>query len=333
MLDEVVVPWPLGARGRDQPGHGVELVVAREDQGLALHGPDALGVLDLLLTRLQEDVGAEDVEEALAGEHVVPEVVRLVPVGVRRVPLAAVHGAGVAAPVEGQEARTLAGELRRHVDFFGVGREVDDRSLPEAEERRVGVPVSLILADSVAPGLTGHLVLEFAGGDRHTVEREDDVDRVLLAGVARHLPRDREVVGLEPGDCIGIECVRRLEIREPEGLAVEPEAVAEYVQRPLEVQFLHQRRDDALFEVGTVEPDHLGPLVGLGRLDEGDGARREECPVDVPLGEVALPPADPEQRRPDVGLEGLLGMGGGHGELLPAAYFACVIILARRSSR
>ena len=89
---EVVAPRPVGACGGDQPVDGVELVVAREDHRLALLGAGALRVLDLLLAGLEEDVGAEDVEEALAFEHLAPEVVGAVAVGVGRVAGAAVDG-------------------------------------------------------------------------------------------------------------------------------------------------------------------------------------------------------------------------------------------------
>ena len=72
-------------------------------------------------------------------------------------------------------------------DLVGVGGEVDEGATLEAEERRVGVAVLLVLADGVAPVLAGHRVLEFAHRHRHAVEHEDEVERVALARVARHL--------------------------------------------------------------------------------------------------------------------------------------------------
>ena len=44
----------------------------------------------------------------------------------------------------------------------GFGGEVDEGAALEAEERRVGVAVLLVLADGVVPGLAGHRVLELA---------------------------------------------------------------------------------------------------------------------------------------------------------------------------
>ena len=143
-------------------------------------------------------------------------------------------GAGVAAAVERQEARAGAGEARRHVDLVGVGGEVDEGAPLEAEERRAGVAVLLVLADGVAPVLAGHRVLEFARRHRHAVEREDEVERVLLARVARDLPRDGQLVALEAREGVRVEAVRRREVREAERLPVEAEAVAQHVERALE---------------------------------------------------------------------------------------------------
>ena len=56
VLNQVVVPRPVRRRGRHQPPHSVQLVVAREDQRLPRHGARALVVLDLLVTALDEHV-------------------------------------------------------------------------------------------------------------------------------------------------------------------------------------------------------------------------------------------------------------------------------------
>ena len=333
VLDEVVAPRPVGAGRLDEPVDGVELVVAREDHRLALLRARALRVLDLLLAGLEEDVGAEDVEEALAFEHLAPEVVGAVAVGVGRVARAAVDGAGVAAAVERQEARAGAGEARRHVDLVGVGGEVDEGAPLEAEERRAGVAVLLVLADGVAPGLARHRVLELARRHRHAVEREDEVERVALARVARRLPRDGQLVAPEAREGVRVEAVRRREVREAERAPGEAEAVAQHVERALEVELPRELRDDQRLDIAAVQAGHARPLVGLRLADEGDGARGEQRPLDVPLAEVARAPPGIEEHRLDGGLEGLLGGVGGHGELVSSVLFACVIILARRSSR
>jgi hypothetical protein len=69
MLDEVVVPRPLGPRRHHQPPHGVELVVAREDHRLDLHLATTVGAL---LLDLQVDEAGENVEQAVALERLLP---------------------------------------------------------------------------------------------------------------------------------------------------------------------------------------------------------------------------------------------------------------------
>ena len=291
MLDQVVAPRSLGPGGRDQRPDGVELVVAREDHILALHRARALRVLDLLLAALDEDVGADDIEEALPVQHLLPKVAAAVARAVLGVAGAAADGTGVASAVKGQEARPLAGEARRHMDLVGVGGEMDEGALLETEDRSIGVAVLLVLADGVGPTLAGHRVLELAGCHRYAVEREDKIEGVAAAGTARDLPRDGELVAREPSQGLGVQPVRRFEGSEAEGLAVELEAVPQDVQRPLEVELLHQRIGDHRRAAVSVEAGHLRPLLGLGLAQEGDGARGKQRPLDVPLAEVARAPA------------------------------------------
>ena len=64
VLDQVVVARAFDSRCGDESVDRVELVVAREDDRLALDRSRTLLVLDLLFARLGEDVGANDVEES-----------------------------------------------------------------------------------------------------------------------------------------------------------------------------------------------------------------------------------------------------------------------------
>ena len=62
VLDQVVVPRPLGLRRRQQLPHGVELMVAGEDDRLLA---DLLTALDLLIDGQVHEAG-EDVEPSVA---------------------------------------------------------------------------------------------------------------------------------------------------------------------------------------------------------------------------------------------------------------------------
>ena len=104
MLDEVVVGAPIRADVRDHLVHRVALVVAREHHCLLdLH---LAGELVLFALALHEHELGQDLDDGVAGEHVVPHVVRRV---VARAVVDGVAGTLVdilaAATVERDEAR------------------------------------------------------------------------------------------------------------------------------------------------------------------------------------------------------------------------------------
>ena len=222
---------------------------------------------------------------------------------------------GRPAAVEGQEARALAGQPRRHVDLVGVGGEVDQGALAELEDGGGGVAVLLVLPHGAAPSLTGHRVLEFAGGYRQAVEREDQVHGLTAAGMAGHLAGDHELVARELCEGLRVQAVGRLEPRQPERLAVELEPVAQHVERALEVELPDQRVDDQPLQVVAVQPDHRVPRLGLRRPHESHGARREQRPRNVPLRPVARAPAAHVEHRLNGRFECLFVCLAAHGRL------------------
>src|SRR6266542_1394046 len=75
VLDQVVPPRSFDSGSRNDLPYRVELVVAGEDHRLLSNAPlAALPILDLLILPLDEHEVAEDVEEAVAPQDVVPEV-------------------------------------------------------------------------------------------------------------------------------------------------------------------------------------------------------------------------------------------------------------------
>ena len=62
--------------------------------------------------------------------------------------------------------------------------------------------------------------------------------------MAQHLTRDRQLVLRVERQNLVIEAVRGLEVGEPEGLAVELEAMPEDVERPLDVYVLRERVEE-----------------------------------------------------------------------------------------
>ena len=268
VLDQVVVARTFDLRRIDQLVDRIELVETRENHRLVFHRAGTVRVLDLLLACLGEDVRADDIEEALAFQHLSPEVVRPITGMVGRITGAALDPAWVTASIERQEAGPLALQPRGHVDFFCVGGEMDEGALLESEQPCVGIPILSVLADRALPGLAGHRVLELAGRNRDAVEREQQVDLVALAGMAARLPHHRELVARESPQRVLVEPMRRLEVGEPERRPVEPEPVAQHVQRTLVVQLLCQRFDDSRLQLILVKSAHLVPLLALSVAHE-----------------------------------------------------------------
>src|SRR5438105_2426187 len=97
----------------------------------------------------------------------------------------------------------------------------------------------------------------------------------------------------------------RLEIRQPERLPVELEAVPQNVKSALEVELLDQRVQQQCLQPRPVQSPHLRPRLRLRLLQERKDPRREQRPLHVPFRGVALvPPAPAQEDLCDIGLEG-----------------------------
>ena len=143
MLDEVAPARPVGAGVGEQPSHRIDLVVARPDLGL-------LPPAHLPGRRLHHlSVVLQDVGQARAGQHLAPQVVGLEPVRVGRV-----AGPVVPAPVEGQEPRRLALQVRAEAHLVLVHRKVG-HAAAEREELFAGVAIPPVLPDRIAHRLPG----------------------------------------------------------------------------------------------------------------------------------------------------------------------------------
>ena len=127
------------------------------------------------------------------GQHLPPQVVDRQPVRVGRVARAV-----VAASVERQEPRRLAGEVGAELHLPLVHGEVRDAA-PELEQLLARVAILLILQHRVVHRLLGKAVLQLEGEHRQPVDEQPDVQRPLrIVPAVAKLPRDREAVLLEP---------------------------------------------------------------------------------------------------------------------------------------
>ena len=112
------------------------------------------------------------------------------------------------------------------MDLVVVGCEVDHSSLAFLEKGCVRVPVFLVLAHCVLPGLAGHGVLQLASGYWYSVEGKHQVNGVTLVRMTWDLPGDGEPVGVVIRHRAWVEVVGRLEERDLESLPRESEPVA-----------------------------------------------------------------------------------------------------------
>ncbi len=174
------------ARVGQQPAHHVELLVAWPNLR-----PRFLASLFVL--RLHHlGVVLQDVGQALASQHVSPQVVGLEAARVGRIP-----GAVVPAPVERQEPGRLLLEVGTEAHVALVHREVG-HAAAELKQLLARVAVLLVLPHRIVNGLLGEAVLQFEREDRQAVDEEPEVERPLrlVAAVAK-LPDDAEAILLE----------------------------------------------------------------------------------------------------------------------------------------
>jgi len=250
------------------------------------------------------DVAREDIEQAVARKHLLPEIGR----AVVTVHAGRISGTVVVPLVERQPVRRLAVELGRHEDEIGIDSEVDERTLLEAEQRKPRVAVVLVLALGVLDVLAGHRVLEFRGDDRNAIDGEHDVDALLACRVELHLPRDGEDVLGVGRDRLGVHARGRLERGHLEGLAKALEAVAQDGERALRGQLLAQCIEQHGLGRLALKIDEGLPLLGLRDLHVGDDVGGEQAEVGIVGLRIALGVATRKQLDLDRVLEPGLGV-------------------------
>ena len=188
VLDQVVAACSFLPGGLDDLSHCVELVVARKNHRFLSDSPfPALAVVHLFLVFLDEHEVAEDIEEAVELQHLLPKVTCPVAGQMLRVASAALNRAGLATAVERQEMGRLLLQASRHVHFVWICGEMHQRPLFELKQRRVRIAVVLVLFSCMAPALPCAGVFQLAGRDRQAIHGEDQIHRVVLIGVTEHL--------------------------------------------------------------------------------------------------------------------------------------------------
>ena len=281
VLDQVAPARAMLTGVFQQPAHHVELVVAGPDLGL---GPAARLLVPLFH---QLCVVLEDVGQALAGQHLTPQIVRLDPARV-----GGVAGAVVPAPVEGQEPGRLAPEVGAEARLGLVHGEVGNAAA-ELEQLLARVSVPPVLLDRVVHGLLGQVVLELEGDDRQAVDEERDVQRPLrLVAAVAELPGDGEAV-LRKAFPRLLVAGRRRPVEEVHIVRAVPDAVAQDLDgAPLRNLALKPRQELAACRTVLVQRQGRGRLR-LGTAQEGGKLGEIDAEFAVVIPVAAAAPAHP----------------------------------------
>ena len=259
VLDQVAVPHAVVGGVVEQAAHHIQLVIAREDQGLPRQRVGRLA--------FQQHEVLDDASQALLAEHLFPQIRRLVAIGVGRIALAL-----VVALVEGQEEGGAPRQFGGHEHLVGVHGHVH-QGPAELQQRLAGIaPFAVLLLAVVARGLAGPGVLELNRDQRQAVEEEHHVDlfgRVRLR--ITDLAGDAEDVGGEvlvhPGGGAG----QRRGVHQHEERIVNRQAFLQQVQHAVLFDQPVEALEDLALPVGRItglELDQLLALRGLQELPE-----------------------------------------------------------------
>ena len=269
VLYEVVLAGAVRPDVGDDPPHGIELVVAGEDNALllALHLPAEL-VLFRLLLDLQVEELVDDVEQAVLLKGNLPQMRDWVTIGVGRVARAAVVSRSGGTLVERQEASRLSFELGGHIGGVEVDREERHHSAVELEAGLVWVTVMTPLVYRIVDVLAGELVLELYADHGDAVDVEDHVQSLVAAR--------REVELADAAACVHgialagglVEAGFRLEVRDLERDAAVLEPVLQDVHDAVRVDVVLEHLRELEGGVGVTYALEPLPALRLGGLDE-----------------------------------------------------------------
>ena len=265
VLDQIVLRRAVDGDVSENLADGVELMIARENQGFP-----ALRLarqVVLLFLHFEEHELADQFQHGILSQDVFPHVGNTVLVRVNGIALAGVDARAVAL-IERQEEGVRPGEFRRHVDFVEVHSEIDEDTGLKAKEPRLRAAFGPVLIDSIVDGLPGGIALEFKAHDGQTVEENDEVDAFFVAGP--DLFHDgKDILLVLPGQ-FRIEVRCRFGVHQIEVFIGNFEAVFQDLQAAAAgFRFFRiQKADDGLFQFAFVDFRQLFHLLRLRRPEE-----------------------------------------------------------------
>ena len=295
VLDQVAPARPVRGGVGQQPADDVELVVA---------GPDLRPLLPagLLVLRLHHlGVVLQDVGQALARQHLAPQVVGLDAARVGRI-----AGAVVPAPVERQEPGRLPLEMPAELHLALVHGEVG-HAAAEREQLLARVAIPLVLLDRVGRRLLGQAVLQLEGEDRQAVDEETDVEHPLrVVAAVEKLADDGEAVLLEAFPRLRVSGGRRA-VEQLQVVRAVLDTVAQHVDGAALGDFALEPRQELASRRAVLVQRQCFSGLRLRRVQEGG----ELDPIDAELAVVvvgtAADPADTAVGGPCLSNLALLG--------------------------
>lgn len=272
VFDQVALTRSPFQRGGDQAAHGVELMVARENQQALARLPAVFVFFVVFVNEVLNQV-----EDAVARPNLFPQVG-----GGEAIEGGRVARAVVVAAIEGEEARGGAFEFDGEEDVVGVNGEVR-QTAAVSEERFARVAVLTVLAHGVFDVLPRERVFEFDGEERDAVEEESHIEAVFVLLAVFQLAHDAEEVALIEFLRFGVEGADGFEVGEVEFDAERFDAFAEDIQRAAFVDFAREALKKMRFGfVGGVFAQFL-PGFGLGDEDEVERVLRKQAEFFVVL--------------------------------------------------
>ena len=256
VLHQVVVTGTVAAGSSGHGQHGIPLVEAGEDGDWCL-------LLRTLRCGLDVDEPVQQVQPGVALPHPFPQVGGAVPARVGRI-----ARSQLVTPVEREKPGGLARQAGRHRRLFGVDGEVHHRP---TQQRVLRIPVVAVLLDGLRHRLPGQAVLQLGRRNRHPVDEQAQVQRLVGSGLVGELPGDGQPVFAVALDQLGRQTRCRPKERQLDRLAQVDDAVTQHVHRAPFVLLLGYPVGELLLglvDVAAVERHKLVPLGALGGADE-----------------------------------------------------------------
>lgn len=179
MLDQVILCGTVHTDIDENFTNDIQLMVAGKNE---IFSPFHLAglVIDLLL-HLNKNELADQIQDGILCQNVLPHIVYAVFILKSRIPCTGCHPLAVA-HVKGQKEGGIPGQFGGHINFFQVHGKVYKAARLEEKQTGLGIALSPVLVNGVLVRLSGGVALQFKGDDGKAVQENHHVDALFIAG-------------------------------------------------------------------------------------------------------------------------------------------------------